>query len=167
MKCQRCNENQANTHIQKIVNGKKTEYYLCSKCASEMGLNEFSFSFGGDFDDFFGGFFGNSAKHIAPPTDKACENCHMTLSEFLKGGRLGCSKCYESFKEALRRPLKQIHGATEHTGKIPQRGGVKISKETKIRHLKAELDNAVLNQEFEKAAQLRDEIKALSEGGEQ
>ena len=130
-----------------------------------MGFNQFSFSFGG-VDDFFGGFFGNSVKNIAPTVVRECKNCHMTLSEFLKNGRFGCSECYSAFEDALKKPLKQIHGATEHTGKIPQKGGAKISKETKIRHLKAELDTAVLNQEFEKAAKLRDEIKAISEGGD-
>lgn len=164
MKCQKCNEREATTHIHKIINGKKTEYHLCGKCAAESG--EFSFSFGNDFDDFFGGFFGNTAKHIAPPAEKVCEGCKLTLSQFLKSGRLGCCKCYDSFKDALRRPLKQIHGSAEHTGKIPQKGGAKISIQTKIRHLQSELDTAVLNQEFEKAAQLRDEIKTLRDGGE-
>ncbi len=167
MKCQKCNENQANTHIQKIVNGKKAEYYLCDKCAKELGFNQFSFSFGNDFDNLFGSFFGNAVKNIAPASGRVCGNCHMTLSEFLKNGRLGCSECYKAFRDALNRPLKQIHGATEHTGKIPQKGGVKISKEAKIRRLQTELDAAVLSQEFEKAAQLRDEIKALNERGDE
>lgn len=164
MKCQKCNEREANTHIQKIVNGKKTEYWLCSKCAAESG--EFSFSFGNDFDDFFGGFFGNTANLIAPVTEKICGGCGMSLSEFLNSGRLGCSHCYESFGDALERPLRQIHGTATHTGKIPHKGGAKISAETKIRHLQSELDAAVSKQDFEKAAKLRDEIKALKEGGE-
>ncbi len=167
MKCQRCNENQATTHIQKIINGKKTEYYLCPKCAKEMGINEFSFSFGNDFDDIFYPLFGSASKSAFPAAEKTCSSCNMTLSEFFKSGRLGCGNCYESFKDALKRPLKQIHGKTEHVGKIPRHKGEKISRDTKIRHLEAELDRAVLNQEFELAAQLRDEIKALREGGKQ
>ncbi len=165
MKCQKCNENQATTHIQRIVNGKKTEYYLCGKCAKDLGINEFSFSFGNDFDDIFYGLFGNSSKVVSAPTDKVCPNCHLTLSEFFKKGRLGCSFCYESFKDSLKRPLEQIHGKTEHIGKIPKSKGAKISAETKIRHLQSELDTAVLNQEFEKAAQLRDRINELKQGG--
>lgn len=164
MKCQKCNEREANTHIQKIVNGKKTEYYLCSKCAAETG--ELKFTINGDFDDFFGSFFGKGAGFFPTTTEKICDNCQMSLSEFLKSGRLGCSKCYEEFGSALSKPLRQIHGAVSHTGKVPKRGEEKISRESKIRRLKAELDKAVLNQEFEKAAELRDEIKSLSEGGD-
>ena len=92
MKCQKCNEREANTHIQKIVNGKKTEYFLCSKCAAESG--ELKFNFDGDFDDFFGGFFGKGVSSFPSLTDKTCGVCNMKLSEFLKHGKLGCSNCY-------------------------------------------------------------------------
>lgn len=164
MKCQKCNEREATTHIQKIINGKKTEYHLCNICAAEVG--EFPFSLKNDFDALFGGFFGNSLKQTPLSAQKACPNCNMTLSEFLKSGRLGCSSCYESFKDSLSRPLRQIHGATEHTGKIPRRGGKKVSTAARIRRLQSELAAAVENQEFETAARLRDEINALKEGGE-
>ncbi len=164
MKCQKCNEREANTHIQKIVNGKKTEYFLCSKCAAESG--ELKMSFDGDFDDFFGGFFGKGGNYIQSPADKTCGVCNMKLSEFLKQGKLGCSNCYSEFSSFLSKPLKQIHGQSTHTGKIPKRGEKEISREAKIRRLKTELDTAVSNQEFEMAAKLRDEINALKEGGE-
>ncbi|MBQ2890451.1 MAG: UvrB/UvrC motif-containing protein [Clostridia bacterium] len=164
MKCQRCNEREANTHIQKIVNGKKTEYFLCDKCAAEAG--EFKVVFDTDFDEFFGGFLGKPMG-LTPKTSSAmCTGCGMTLSEFMKNGRLGCSRCYEDFKGALLKPLRQIHGEASHKGKIPKRSGEKISTQTKIKKLQAELDTAVLNQEFEKAAELRDKIKELSKGGE-
>lgn len=164
MKCQKCNEREANTHIQKIVNGKKTEYFLCSKCAAESG--ELKFNFDGDFDDFFGGFFGKGVSSFPSLTDKTCGVCNMKLSEFLKHGKLGCSNCYTEFEASLIKPLKQIHGQSTHTGKIPKRGEKEISREAKIRRLQSELDAAVLNQEFEMAAKLRDEINALKVGGE-
>ncbi len=164
MKCQKCNQREANTHIQKIVNGKKTEYHLCSKCAAETG--ELKFSINGDFDDFFGGFFGKGANLFSAPSDKVCGVCHMKLSEFLKHGKLGCSNCYTEFSSSLSKPLKQIHGQSTHTGKIPKRCETEISREAKIRRLQSELEAAVLNQEFEMAAKLRDEINALKEGGE-
>ena len=164
MKCQKCNEREANTHIQKIVNGKKTEYYLCSKCAAEAG--ELKFSFDGDFEDFLGGFFGKGTNLFSAPTDKVCGVCKMTLSEFLKHGKLGCSNCYDEFASSLAKPLKQIHGQSTHTGKIPKREEKEISREAKIKRLQTELETAVSNQEFEIAAKLRDEINALKEGGE-
>ena len=41
MLCQNCGKNPATTHIKTIVNGKLTEYDLCSECAREMGYNNF------------------------------------------------------------------------------------------------------------------------------
>ncbi len=164
MKCQKCNQREANTHIQKIVNGKKTEYYLCDKCANEFG--ELKLSFENDFDDFFGGFFSPPIGLSQKPTSAVCSTCRTTLSEFINSGRLGCSNCYDAFSDSLIRPLQRIHGDTTHKGKIPKRSGEKISTQAKIKKLQAELDTAVLNQEFEKAAILRDKIKELSKEGE-
>lgn len=162
MKCQKCNQREANTHIQKIINGNKSEYYLCKECSLEMG--EFPFSFKNETDDFFSGFFGSYAKQISSPTENICPTCKTTLSEFLKKGKMGCSHCYESFAESLKKPLQQIHGAAAHTGKIPKRSGKSISLEVQVKHLQKELETAVSNQEFERAASLRDEIRTLKEG---
>ncbi len=167
MKCQKCNQREANTHITKIINGKKSEYFLCDKCAKESGEMNIGFAsnWENDWNNFFGGLIGNTLSPFAPQTDNVCPNCGMKLSEFLNGGRLGCGKCYDAFGSALSRPIRQIHGEAAHEGKIPKRGGSKISTETKIRSLKRDLDRAVEEQEFEKAAQLRDEIKELEKGG--
>lgn len=164
MKCQKCNEREANTHIQKIINGKKTEYFLCSKCAAESG--ELKFTADMDFDDFFGGFFGKGASLFQAPANKVCSVCHMTFSDFLNHGKLGCSNCYDEFSSALSKPLRQIHGQSAHTGKIPKREGAELSRETKIRRLQTKLEEAVSNQEFEEAAKLRDKINELKEGGD-
>ena len=51
MKCQKCNKNEATTHYTQIINGKKTEYYLCEdfpdeKFCSEECLIEYLISMG-------------------------------------------------------------------------------------------------------------------------
>lgn len=170
MKCQKCNKNEATTHYTQIINGNKTECFLCSECAAENGvLNNFSMSLGGldsfdDFDNFFSGFLSNpytKSAGIKNAADDACDFCHMTFNEFLNGGKLGCSKCYESFSSRLLNPLKQIHGATRHTGKVPERTGGMLKKTRKIEKLESELKEAVNTQNFEKAAQLRDTINEL------
>ena len=164
MKCEKCNERQANTHIKKIVNGAVTEYYLCDKCANELG--ELNLSFENDFDDFFGGFFGKTNQLLGKPVSASCSLCGLTLSEFMKSGRLGCPNCYDAFSEYLREPLKRIHGEASHKGKVPKKDEEKITAQSKIKLLKDELNCAVLNEEFEKAAELRDKIKALLKEGE-
>lgn len=43
MLCQKCNKNEANTYYSQVINGKKTEMYLCPQCAKEMSIGNFSF----------------------------------------------------------------------------------------------------------------------------
>lgn len=170
MKCQRCNKNEANTHITKIINGSKTELYLCSQCAKESGeMSSLEIGFDKDFESFFNGFFGGSERSLAgkqPLVEDSCPVCGTSLDEILRRGRLGCSECYGIYREHLTRPLKQIHGATAHTGKIPTRCGKGIKRMAQIDTMQSELNRAVMEQNFEKAAELRDKIKELKNQAE-
>ena len=62
--------------------------------------------------------------------------------------------------------VRRIHGSAKHTGSAPQ--NIEVSQQAKLQRLNAELGDAIAKQEFEKAAQLRDQIKAIQqqEGGE-
>lgn len=166
MKCQKCNEREANTHITKIINGVKTEMYLCRQCAEESGEGlGFKSAFDKEFENFFSGFFGgtqlNEPSKYTLSGQKKCQLCGTSLDEILKCGKLGCSECYTTFKEQLTRPLKQIHGSTRHTGKIPSRCGGAIKIKSQIDAMQSELNRAVMEQNFEKAAEIRDKINEL------
>ena len=160
MKCQKCNINEANTHLTKIINGKKTEYYLCEKCAEEQGdFTSLKFGWDKDFDNFFSGFFSPSL--TGATTETRCEKCKMTLTEFLNKGKAGCGDCYNAFRKYLSKPLQQLHHANSHKGRAPKRLWGKLDTDRKIENLTEKLNRAVLDQNFEEAAILRDEIKAL------
>lgn len=165
MKCQKCNKNEANTHITKIVNGVKTEQYLCEKCAAEnQDFVNFQTGFDKEFDNFFSGFFGMPQLGIGMPQQsdaKTCPVCGSTLDDITNRGKLGCSECYSTFKDFLMHPLKQIHGSNRHSGKIPLRSGKALRKESEIDKLSSELNRAVMDQNFEQAAVLRDKINDL------
>ncbi len=171
MKCQKCNKRDANTHITKIINGVKTELYLCSQCAEQSGeLADFGLGFDKEFDNFFSGFFGGGqlgeSMNRSLSGQNTCSLCGISLNEVMKQGKLGCSDCYKSFAEHLLRPLKQIHGNTRHTGKIPKRCGGDIRRVAEIDSLQNELSRAVMDQNFEKAAELRDKINELKSQSE-
>lgn len=167
MKCQKCNKNEANTHYTQVINGKKTEWFMCSECAAQNEeLNNFQFGFDNDFDSFdsfFSGFLSNPYQSIGMPSSKtdSCDMCHMTFNEFLKGGRLGCSACYDKFSNRLKSYLKQIHGSAKHTGKVPERAGEKLKNTRKLEKLEFELQSAVNTQNFERAAEIRDMIRDI------
>ncbi len=167
MKCQKCGKKEATAHITKIVNGYKEEMHLCSDCASsspEYKEMKSGMNFG--ISDFLTGMF-TGGKQTAINGEReagTCPTCHLSYDEFLKHGKLGCGDCYAAFNTKIHRPLKQIHGTFEHIGKVPKRGGSNLMIGKKISSLEAEMNAAVERQDFETAARLRDEIKALKSG---
>lgn len=168
MKCQKCNMREATSHITEIINGKKQEIHLCSQCAAEsVEFQKMKNSMDFGIGDFLGGIFGGgklkSAIGESGTRTDVCPLCGMPFDDFLRRGRLGCGECYNVFKSRLERPLKQIHGTCEHVGKVPSRIGGALKRDRQISRLEAELNAAVLKQEFEKAAELRDEINRLKE----
>lgn len=167
MKCQRCNKNEATTHLTGIINGYKEEIHLCSECAAQSDeYNDIKSDMNVGLSDFLLGLIGGNKKKPAQVQEAekmmdVCPTCNMTYSQFLKSGKLGCGDCYSVFGQRLLRPIKQIHGTFEHTGKVPVRGGGDVVTAKKISKLESELNAAVLKQDFENAAKIRDEIAEL------
>ncbi|MEE0914140.1 MAG: UvrB/UvrC motif-containing protein [Ruminococcus sp.] len=166
MKCQKCGANNATTHVKTIINGELREYDLCSECAHKMGYTNVFGDMENEFSNFLGSFFGN----VLPARTQAtrCEFCGSTYSDIAKSGHVGCAKCYEIFADELYPSIRRIHGNTTHCGKnssvaekTKQSKAKTETKEEKIKKLKAQLESAIKEQNFELAAELRDKIKEM------
>lgn len=168
MKCQKCGKNTANTHVKTIINGEFREYDLCSECAHKMGYTNVFADMENDFSSLLGSFFTN----VLPARTQAtrCEFCGSTYPEIAKTGMVGCAHCYELFADQLYPSIRRMHGNTTHCGKNSGKAAEKPEKpekpaeETKeetIKKLQSELDAAVKEQNFERAAELRDKIKEM------
>lgn len=155
MLCQKCKINNANVKIIRNVNGDVKEYYLCSSCAATEGAGMSGMHFKDITDNIFG-FFSPSER-----SEYRCPGCNLSYQEFRKSGKFGCEKCFEAFSGVLPSMVKDIHGAVSHTGKIPKRSGSDIIKRKQVKDLRAQLENAVKEENFELAAKLRDEIRGL------
>ncbi|WP_342669947.1 UvrB/UvrC motif-containing protein [Pseudobacillus wudalianchiensis] len=101
-----------------------------------------------------------------------CDSCQTTFQQFVNRGKFGCAHCYEAFQDQLTPILKRLqNGNTVHTGKIPARIGGTLYLKREIAELRGRLQQAIADEEFELAADIRDQIrslekKVLSEGGE-
>lgn len=167
MKCQKCGAENANTHVKTIVNGEFREYDLCSECAHKMGYTNMFSEMENDFSSLLGSFFGN----VLPARTQAtrCEFCGSTYAEIAKTGHVGCAHCYELFADRLYPSIRRIHGNTAHCGKNSKTAAAAVkaekpaeqTKEDRLRQLKNELDAAVKEQNFERAAELRDTIREM------
>lgn len=171
MKCQKCGVNEATTHVKTITNGEYAEFDLCPSCAKKMGYTNFFADMENEFSNLLGSFFGNALPARSQAT--RCENCGSTYAEISKTGQVGCPECYAVFAEELFPSITRLHGNTTHCGKTPHRleyvqteetdMPVQEQKTSKIEDLQARLKQAVKEQNFEKAAELRDKIKELEE----
>ena len=169
MLCQHCKQNEATTHIRRVINGAAQEFHLCAVCAKEAGLPPAVPEFGFQLSDLFSGFLGSSLREQARPAPLRCELCGSSLEEITRSGRVGCAQCYETFAEQLQPTLQRIHGALRHTGKVPETDPVlaqRRQKEQDVARLRGEIAAAVQAEDYEQAARLRDEIRKLEEGGE-
>ncbi|WP_059048849.1 UvrB/UvrC motif-containing protein [Paenibacillus senegalimassiliensis] len=167
MQCQECGKRPATLHFTKIVNGEKTEFHICENCAREKGELIPGTSGGFSIHNLLSGFLdlspGNKGQISGnkPPEHLRCEECGMTYSQFSKIGRFGCSSCYKYFNDRLDPLFKKVHGNTVHVGKIPKRTGGHIQVKRKLDDLRQELQQRILQEEFEDAAALRDQIREL------
>ncbi|MCT2536633.1 UvrB/UvrC motif-containing protein [Aquibacillus koreensis] len=169
MECQECHERPATLHFTKVINGDKTEIHVCEQCAKEKGYvsyEEEAYS----LHDLLSGLFNFESSSLneqkqssfTPEKTLKCSKCGMTYEEFTHVGKFGCASCYHTFSDRLNPIFRRVHsGNTTHDGKIPKRKGTDIHQRKQLLDLKKELQQLIKNEEFEKAAHTRDEIKAL------
>lgn len=160
--CQRCNEHEASVHLTKIINNKKTELYLCEECARELGHMPLNTSDPFSFQNLLSGILNPGLSSAFNREEEIkCESCGITYNEFTKTGLMGCSDCYDAFDENLIPLIKRIHGSNNHTGKVPKRKGGDLRIIRKIEDLREEMQRVVEEENFERAAEIRDEINEL------
>ena len=92
----------------------------------------------------------------------------MPFETYRKTFLLGCAGCYDSFSDALLVDLRKIHGETHHLGKAPkgQAKAPAIRAVVTPAGLRQRLAEAIAREDFEAAAQLRDQIRALEKESE-
>lgn len=166
MLCSNCKKNTANFYYKYKHGNEAVELHLCEECAKKLGYiaND---SITSEFTDMLSNFFTFPAVKSNVTLGKRCEQCGETYEAFKKTGKLGCPDCYEVFSDTLETLLGNIQSSTSHKGKIPGDKGEAIAKAKKINSLKDELKKCILEEKYEKAAELRDKIKSLENGGDE
>ncbi|MEQ1831673.1 MAG: UvrB/UvrC motif-containing protein [Candidatus Eisenbacteria bacterium] len=162
MLCQICGKNPASVHFTEIHDNKMSEIHVCERCAEEKGMHTPAQQHKFEIADLLAGMV-DSMTHTEEERvgHVQCPRCGLLYSSFKETGRLGCADCYTAFQFQLRPLLRRIHGDTHHRGKAPVRGQESVSSTRTIQRLHDELQRAVEREEFERAAQVRDEIRKL------
>jgi protein arginine kinase activator len=160
MLCCICKEKNATVHLTQIQGEKMQKVDLCEDCAKTKGVNDqtgFSLA-----DLLLGLGASQELEQSVGGVDAKCPQCGFTQVDFKKSGRLGCSECYVTFAEGLGGLLKSMHKGTKHVGKVPENLRTKRDITEKLTALQKKLNKAIESENFETAAQLRDEIKQVN-----
>lgn len=167
MLCDKCKVNSATVHVVEVINGKKQELNICENCTKSLESftiqDDISMDSPFTFQNVLSGLVNyiNKASHSAMDVEVGCPKCGMSYFEFKQLGLMGCSDCYKSFGPFIIPVIKRVQGSTEHVGKIPLKAGNDIMQRKKLEGLRELLQKAILAEEYEKAAELRDKIREL------
>ncbi|OPX18357.1 hypothetical protein BXT86_01650 [candidate division WOR-3 bacterium 4484_100] len=150
MLCDDCKKNPATIIFKEVLPDRTVELHLCDECAAKRGLI--------------------SAKKMSPlevlhkllkekgarDAEVICPVCYLSLAEFKRSGRFGCSHCINTFEPYIKTLVKKIHNSDKHIGRklVPGRKrGIEIYK------LREELKKALEREAYEEAARIRDQLK--------
>jgi protein arginine kinase activator len=166
MWCEQCGKEPATVHITRILNGEVETSHLCQSCAKARG--EFHFALPAPtflLQNFLGGLTNAMQAPSGIGRDPVCPACQTPFSYFQSTGRLGCPACYEAFQAELDPLVRRLHGAERHRGHVPPTDP-RLGRQAELLRLKEELEKAIAQEAYERAAELRDRIRALeAEGG--
>jgi protein arginine kinase activator len=164
MLCQKCSQAEATVHLTSLVLGMASEAHLCAKCATEAGIVLATpiAQVQGMLQQALLAAGELSAK--LDGAQRRCPHCGITLDDIRRTGRLGCPLDYEVFADVFSEFIDRAHAGARHVGKIPP----SASPETRLAvlgaradQLRARLNAAVLREEYELAAGLRDQLAAV------
>lgn len=161
MLCEECKVNEATYTLSVMMGDEVTTRHLCGDCMARMNMTLSTGNIKNLLSSILSAITGNDTS-AAPQQEVVCPRCHTTLSQFTKTGHLGCPGCYEAFREQLQPMLLQIHGRVQHAGRQPLCTEDAQRTRSRQEQLTRLMEQAVALEDFETAAQLRDQLRALA-----
>jgi len=153
MKCENCGKNEVTFVYQSNVNGHVTEKHLCADCAEKLGYTQKlaaqsqrmmqNFFGGGFFDDFF------------TPYPSLLSRMNRMLEDPFDD--------FFADMPALGAPVEQNQEQPQKAQDTLLQGEEqdRVTKTRQLNALRMEMQKAVSEENFERAAELRDQIHAL------
>jgi len=190
MWCEQCQQNEAVLFIQESAGDSKRTVQLCKQCAAELGiyeegqinldieklLNLDAFNDDEENGDWLDDFpFNDDDESIEKEEDAEtlkCDNCGLTADELESSDslvRMGCPACYKAFASMVNPLLGKIHYGTVHrstsNGSYAGQNSPDEEAQSKnyIRKLKEEMTQAVVAENYEEAANIRDQIRKYND----
>ncbi len=178
--CQLCSKRPATTHLTELDpdSGQRQELHICATCIQRLDLKlengppPIAVILDMKSDDASSTKI-KIASGLSMPSmvknDERCPHCGLAFSEFGSGKLFGCAHDYSAFGDKVEALLRNYHGTTRHVGRrpgsepdAPQDAAQNAATVRRV-SLDAALRQAVMNENYENAAKLRDELRQLDE----
>mgnify|MGYP000436356856 CR=1 FL=1 len=156
MNCHLCNSDSANIQIQihnHLLQADQT-IQLCQSCADARGISPQNMK-REQIESVIEEINALQGQQVK------CDKCSTTLLEIRKNSQLGCADCYDKMGNSLEGDLRRFHKRSSHDC-LPVIISEKQKRQRQITDLKKELQISISNENYEKAAILRDQIDSLS-----
>lgn len=167
MRCQQCDK-PATFHITELTDDEPQELHLCEEHARSYLAHSETAADLEPPQSLAGALaaqlkVGQTTEELSRLDKQACPVCGITFYEFRSQGRLGCPHDYECFAEELEPLMVNIHGETLHKGKRPTRQMPSLEEASEMIKLRRKMKEAVENEDYELASQLRDQLKQMDQ----
>jgi len=147
-KCSLCKKNEPSCFFQYCTDsGEKRVFAICDECAEARGIDLGS-------PDAVASLFeteGDSESAVQMidmgEVNPECPTCGKSLQDIVDSGTVGCETCYKEYGAVLRR-IRELLNRDEPEPMLPEG-----------RDLNAELAQALEDEDYEKAAEIRDLIE--------
>jgi len=162
--CDECGASPATVSVCMTINDARFEVNLCDACARRRA-EEGAITLGFVLDEAATSPADAPREPLvdAAAFSSVCPVCGLTAEGFAQSELLGCDTCYTAHADILRAVLRTVQGVDVPLAGAGRASRGRSTRAAKVRELTAELDRAIELEEYLKAAQLRDEIRALRE----
>ncbi|TVP42238.1 MAG: hypothetical protein EA350_16965 [Gemmatimonadales bacterium] len=167
MKCDECGGENPVIHLTEVEDNETRTLHLCAECAEARGVHGTPVPENFLLAGVLAQIEGSGTKVNPGPGSEGsgsgrCDFCGLTIRGFKESGRLGCPHCWSTFEGQLRPLLHRVQGAVQHVGKVYLPPDPSASeREKRLEGLRRKLDRAVDLEDFERAAELRDQIRSI------
>jgi protein arginine kinase activator len=166
-KCQKC-DRPATHKFTRIINGEVVDLFLCQEHAAQFSPLQLKAALSQvELTQLLAGLLKTEQGQKADADDAAsaalkCQTCGWSFRQYRQTMLLGCGDCYQAFEKHLKEDLRRYHGTIRHCGKQPMLVTGDSFDQGKLEALKKRLAVAIQDEDFELAAQLRDQIRHLT-----
>jgi protein arginine kinase activator len=165
--CDMCGERLATVYIQVTGADVHEEKRLCAECAAEHELDLVPFTLevspDGEIDISLRAATGtDKAAEPQELPDERCSQCGTTSSDVAATGLVGCPQCYDNLAATVAGLVATVqpgYPGTTPEAQEPQPNFSTLAK------LQLQLVEAVANEDYERAARLRDSIRQTQAEG--